>query len=245
MIEVAREKGSKELLPYITRIGVQAELSGLQFGDFAFEGKGPKGSILIGVERKTLHDMLHCIDDSRYSAHQRPGMLAMYQKSYLILEGYWKPHENGTLMEGFEGGTKWGACKYRSSHVLYSKLYRYLLSVSLSGVIVIYSRDIYHTAYNICECFHYFQKPWDKHTSLIEVQKLAIPDLRKKPSLVRRWASDLEGVGVIHSLAAERLFRTPLQLAQSDEMDWLRIPGIGVPTAQKIIKEIHGTSSRR
>lgn len=242
MIQVAREKGSKELLPYILKIGVQAELAGLQFGDFAFEGKGPKGNILIGIERKTLHDILHCIDDSRYSAHQRPGMLAMYQKSYLILEGNWKPHtENGTLMEGFNGGSSWGECRYRSSRVMYAKLFRYLLSVALSGVIVIYSRDIIHTAYNVCEVFHYFQKPWNKHTSLIEVQKLAIPDLRGKPSLTRRWASDLEGVGVVHSMAAERYFRSPIKLAQSSEVDWLRLPGIGVGTAQHIIKEINGT----
>jgi ERCC4-type nuclease len=227
------------MVAYIKKIGVPCEKTTLEYGDFAFEGHGPKGLITIGVERKTLHDMLHCIDDARYAAHQRPGMLNLYDKSFLIIEGCWRPHDSqGILMEGFSSGMAWGECRYRSQRVMYSKLYRYLISVSLSGVTVTQSRDLYGTAFNVCEMFHYFQKKWDNHTSLIETQKLNIPTLTGKPSLVRRWAADLEGVGVKHSMDAERLFKKPITLAQADESEWLQIPGVGVRTAQSIVKEI-------
>jgi ERCC4-type nuclease len=239
MILVDSRIGSSEVAPYIKKVGVAIEEVMLDFGDFCFEGNGPDGRITIGVERKRLHDMLNCIDDSRYASYQRPGMREVYDKSFLIVEGMWKPHEDGTLMEEFRGGV-WGQCKYRSSRVMYAKLRRYLFSISLSGVVVLYTRDIVQTAYDLCELFHYFSKGWDKHTSLLEIQKLAIPDMNVRPSLCRKWASDLNDIGVKFSMEAERLFRrSAIKLATSSELDWLKIKGIGVPTARKIIREIN------
>ena len=238
------EKGDTtvdRLVSLIRRVGVLCEKGFLEFGDVAFEGNGPQGRIMIGIERKTLHDMLNCIDDARYSAHQKVGMGQMYQVSILMLEGCWKPHDpNGWLMEGFDGGKSWGICKYRSSHTLYTKLYNYLLSVQLTGTVVSLSRDLWGTAYNIVSIYQYFQKPWESHTSMLETQKLLIPDLRMKPSLVRRWAAEIDDIGVKHSLQAEELFKTPYNLAVSDESDWLKLPRLGVKTAQKIIRDIRG-----
>lgn len=240
MILVDSRVGSKELLSVILRVGVKAELAELSYGDFCFEGKGPEGRISIGIERKTLSDMLHCIEDSRYNS-QRIGMRSMYQKSVLIVEGDWRPHDpDGFLMERFNENSKYGYCKYRTRPILYSKLYRYLLSVALSGVIITLSHSIYQTAFNICEMYHYFDKAWDQHTSLLETQKLAIPDLRDHPSLVRLWASDIGGIGVKHGLDAERLFKTPYKLAMSQESDWMRLKGIGAPTAMSVVRQIHG-----
>lgn len=241
MILIDRAVGSRELEPYIKRLNVPVEKSDLQFGDAAFEGRGPHGTISVGIERKALHDMLNCIDDARYAGHQRVGMKQMYDISVLMIEGHWKPHDGeGTLMEGYNGGVSWGYCKYRSQRTMYHKLYRYLISVSLTGVIVSYSRDMTHTAFNIVEWFHYFQKSWAAHTSMREIQKVQIPTLNAKPTLARRWAHDLEGIGVKHSEAAERIFKTPIALANADESEWLKIPGVGVKSAQAIVREIWG-----
>lgn len=225
-------------MPIIKRLGVPCEIATLQYGDACMEGNGKDGKVVIGVERKTLPDMLQCIDDSRYSAHQRPGMASMYAVSILMIEGIWWSDENGILMEW--AGREARPCKYRSQPVMYSKLYRYLISISLSGVIITYSRNMTHTAYNIVETFHYFSKPWSGHTSLLQPQKFAIPDMREKPSLVKRWAHDLDGVGIVHADEAERMFRTGQVLGNSEESDWLKLKGIGIKTAQSIIKQIRG-----
>lgn len=241
MIFVDQAVGSRELLPIIQRIGVKAELTSLPFGDFCLEGKGPNGSLQVGIERKTLHDMMTCIDDARYAGHQRPGMRQLYDVSLLIVEGHWKPHEpQGVLMEGFHGGMSWGYFRSRNGKAAYSKLYRYLLSVSLTGVLVTYSRDMWQTAYNVCEIYHYFQKDWDKHTSMKDMHRLNVPSLNFKPSLTRQWAASLPGIGVKLSEFAERQFRKPIRLAEADESEWLRVPGVGVKTAQQIYREIHG-----
>src|SRR5437667_6511157 len=99
MILVDSAIGSVDLMPAIQRIGVRCEKTHLASGDAMFEGRGPQGPLLIGVERKKLHDMLACIDDARYN-DQRIRMRQDYDISILMVEGHWKPHDNkGLLME--------------------------------------------------------------------------------------------------------------------------------------------------
>lgn len=241
---IVNRDAQRELQAYISRGGVKAEIGSLEFGDACFEANGPDGRMLVGIERKTVGDMLNCIDDARYSAHQRPGMKALYQVSMLMVEGVVKPDTaTGYLMECIQTLT-WRPYRYRSQMVRYSKLFRYLLSVQFAGTVVVHTRDVEHTAYNITECYHYFQKRWVDHTSLLETQKINIPDLRVEPSLVRKWAADLGGVGVKLSMDAERVFKTGYNLAKADETEWLQIPGVGVKRAQNIIQEVHGNRKR-
>lgn len=239
MIIVDAAVGSKELLPLIRGMGVMCDKAPLQYGDACFVGKGPEGDLAVGVERKTLHDMLSCIEDSRYTAHQRLGMKRLYNVSFLVIEGMWRPREDGQMMESRDGCT-WFVCRPHGKPIMYRNLRRYLFSIMYSGVVVLYTRNIYHTAHDICELFHYHSKPWHKHTSLLEIQKLAIPQLTGKPKLVRKWAQDIDGIGSKFGEEAARLFKTPIRLANSEEKDWLKIPGIGVKTAQEIVKEIYG-----
>jgi ERCC4-type nuclease len=240
MILVDSRVGSREVLPFIQRLGINAQIAELQFGDMCFDGKGPDGTITIGIERKTLGDFLNCIDDSHYAAHQKPGLSAMYSRDILMLEGTWKPDSaSGYLME-LIGTLAWRPYKYRTQMVRYSKLFRYLLSVQLSGTLVVQTRNIEETAYNTVEIYHYFQKKFEDHVSLLQTQKLNIPDLKVRPSLVRRWAAELEGIGVKHSLEAEDYFKTPIALAQADETDWLKLSGIGIKVARNLVKNIRG-----
>lgn len=241
MIYVDLATGSIELLTTLLQIGLKAERTSLPYGDFCFEGKGPEGDINIGIERKTLHDMMACIHDHRFGGHQMPGMKSLYDIRILMVEGHWKPNNpNGHLMEGFNGGLNWGFFRGRNGQAMYSQLYRYLLSVSLSGFIVLHSRDPWHTAYNIKELYAYFQKPWDQHTSLKELHTLAVPSLGGKPTLTRLWAHALKDIGTKLSDMAERHFKKPITLATADETEWLRVPGVGVKTAQRVYKEING-----
>lgn len=236
------KRDKKDLVELIRRIGVKAETIELPFGDMALEGNGPKGTVSIGIERKRLHDMLTCIDDSRYSAHQLVGMKQLYSPNcqFLLVEGMWRPHDpGGYIMEGDTKGG-WWVCKPGGRPVLYSKLRRYLLSVAMSGVHVLFTRDMFQTAYDVCELYHWFQKKWNQHTALLEKQKMLIPSLSGKPPLVRRWAEEIEGVGLVHGDAAVKLFKTPIALANSDWEEWASIPRIGKPTALDIVAQIEG-----
>ena len=238
MIYVAHEKGSIELLPLFQQLGMKAERAVLPAADFCFEGNGPNGPVNIGVERKTLHDMLNCIEDARYN-QQRIKMKQLYDISVLMVEGHWRPHEQGYMMEGFNNGTTWGYCKGRG-RVMYSTLYRYLIGVASTGVIITYPKNPWQCAYDVVEWFHFWNKSYNSHRSMREIQKVSIPTMNFRPSLVRKWAADLPGVGVELSELAERKFRKPITLARADESEWLSIPGVGVKTAKQIVKEIQG-----
>lgn len=234
---------SKEIQSYIRKMNVMCDRDHqIEYGDAAFEGNGPEGRILIGVERKTLSDLMNCIEDARYSDKQKQGMKKMYKKSYLMVEGEWGPStgngDKGLLMEKKYG--KWSYFYYRNRPIAYSTVYRYLLSVGMCGVDIQYAKSIEHTAQNLVEMFHYWQKKWANHTAMLDVHHIELPQLMGKPKLVRKWASDIEGLGIKYSLAAAKIFKTPIKLATSDEMDWLKIDGIGVATAQKIVREING-----
>lgn len=238
--EKPNKRSNEELVGLIRRMGVQAQLDTLEYGDFAFEGLDSKGPILIGVERKRLHDMLGCIEDSRLSVHQRLGMVQMYNEPWLLLEGVWRPHDpDMILMEGNNGG-QWWPSKPGGRPVAYSKLRRYLFSVARtrSFVDILYTRDIVHTAQDICELFHYYQKR--DHTSHVTKQKLNIPAFVDKPTLVRRWAEEIDGVGPKKAADAARLFKTPQALANSEAIEWLCIDGIGVKSAESIVNQIQG-----
>lgn len=242
MILIAHETGSRELLPIIKRIGEEAQLANLPYGDFVFEGNGPKGVMTIGIERKTLHDMLHCIDDARFAGFQAHGMRTMCQVRILIVEGHFKPHDNeGYLMEGFKGGSVYGPCRYRSRVNPYSKISNYLLSISLSGIHVIRVRDAYQTSTEICEIYRYFQKPWSTHTSMQEIQSLALAEVIGKPSLCRRWAAQIDGIGVRLSSDIDKHFHSGRMLALASENDWASIKGLSQNTAKRIVREIWGT----
>lgn len=240
MILIDSRIGSVELIPYLQRMGAKVERTSLEFGDVCFEGNGPNGKVVIGVERKTTGDLLNCVDDSRYSAHQLPGMKAMYNKSILMVEGVWKPDTaTGYLMECVATLT-WRPYRQRSQMVRYAKLFRYMLSIQLSGVTVLSSRDIEQTAYNVLEVYSYFQKKWEDHSSLLEMQTLNIPSLNGRPSLTQRWAAQLDGIGVKHSQDAVKIFKTPYDLARSDETEWITLPGVGAKIARSVVRQIHG-----
>lgn len=240
MIYVDLNKGSIELLPHILRIGVKAERADLSSADFCFEGNGPNGPINIGVERKTLHDMLDCIESGRYN-RQRIDMSQLYDISILMVEGHWRPHDpDGLLMESHNDGLSWGYLKERNQRTMYAKLYRYLIGVASTGVIITYPRNPWHCAYDVCEWFHYWSKPYNEHKAMREIQKVAVPTLNFRASLTRKWAQSITGVDLTLGERAERKFRKPITLAEADESEWLSIPGVGVKTAKAIVKEIRG-----
>lgn len=232
----------RELAEKIRQLGVAVDITDLQYGDVAFEGFGAgQSSITVGIEMKRLHDILNCVDTGRFSGHQRIGLKqgGLYQECWLLVEGMWRPHDpKGFLMESRDGAG-WFPCQPPGgSVVMYHKLRRYLFSVQRSGVPVLFTRDIVQTAWDLVQLYHYYQKK--VHTSMLQKQQQNVPSLLAKPPLLRRWAAEVEGVGLQKLDAVEALFKTPLGLAMGGELEWLCIPGVGVKTAQQIVAEIEG-----
>src|SRR5262245_5878451 len=104
MIRVDSRSGSGELSPYFEPYGLVVEKTHLDYGDFDFEGSGPKGKCGVVFERKRIEDLVDSMQTGRLSGHQLPGICENYDYGYLIIEGIWRPGREGFLEIGNRNG---------------------------------------------------------------------------------------------------------------------------------------------
>jgi ERCC4-type nuclease len=204
-IFIDSRKGSAELIDLFS----DALLVKLEFGDCAFEGNGPQGRIQIGIERKRCGDLIQSISSGRLSGHQLPGLLETYYKVYLIVEGIWRANRKDGTVEVFRHG------KFKplgSSRFTSKRIWGYLTALNAStGVEVFITPTIEETALVIEELEHWWNQPWEKHVSHLMVNKLSPPSayLRPgRPSLIRRIALELPGIGYDRVVEVEKKFKT-------------------------------------
>jgi len=236
MITVDDRVGSAELAKHFR---VRAMLGRLEFGDFAFVGKQEEDELIfIGVERKKIKDMVNSIINGRFSGHQLPGMLNAYQVSYLVVEGIWRVNpENDDLEIPRQGG--W---KPFTSGVTGAGFLKYLNSVDIiTGVHVRQSGSVLGTVRMVEALHDWWDKSWNEHGSHLAIKKTLFPTVSLcKPSLLRRIASELPGIGIGKSASVAKEFDSVFDMVLADRDRWMKIPGIGKEIAERAIKRIRG-----
>lgn len=236
MILVDSREGSKELADLIS----DAILVHLDYGDCAFEGNGPNGHIHIGIERKAISDLIQSINSGRLSGHQLPGLLENYQRVYLICEGIWRANRKDGIVEVFRHGKfkPLGGSTFTSK-----RIWGYLTALNaLTGVILIMTPDMGETALVIEELHQWWNQKWEKHVSHLMVNKVAPPSayLRPgRPSLLRRMAVELPGVGFERVAIVEKTFGTVQRMFDATEDEWRMLDGIGKVTAKNCWRALH------
>src|ERR1700682_2606947 len=114
MIVVDYRTGSKDLLPFFSAYSVRAEAGTIEFGDppkpagdIMFVGNGPRGDVVVGIERKriTTGDMITSMRDERRAGAQLQVMMQAYDYSWLLVEGAIDSGPTGELMK--LGGSGW------------------------------------------------------------------------------------------------------------------------------------------
>lgn len=199
--------GSKELLPALRKQRLTAELTVLDAADFAFEGLGPSGPMQIGVERKTLGDLISSLRSGRLqgrSADER-SQLDRLHKAYdivwLLVEGFYTTDRQGNFVT--ERGHKHVPGGYSED-----SLNKALLSLELRGGMHIkQTTSMHQSAVWLASLFHSFtDKKWSAHTTLhTPMRRETIVPL----STFRNIVLNLPGVGVAVSLAVERYCSMP------------------------------------
>lgn len=234
MITLDRRAGSYELsasMPLeIVRIGH------LEFGDASFMGNGPGGPVLVGVERKTVRDLLHSTDSGRLQGHQIPGLLRSYNYVYIVVEGIFRSNRDG-ILEYNRGGAWYRIVAGKRSYMA-SSLYNLMNTLSLlSGIVILQTQDSRTTANLITNLYRWWQKPWSKHTGHVGFQIDPHPvELHGKPSLLRRMAKELPGIGWEKSKAVAEHFKTVRGMVLADRFNWQLIEGIGPTIAKRCVE---------
>jgi len=231
--------GSAELY-HIFPSGVPIELRRMEFGDFAFLGNGGDGPTFIGIERKAVRDLLNSITTGRLSGHQLVGLLDTYSWVYLIVEGMWRFNPTNGLLEDRRGNS-WCPISLGSRRFMAREMLGYLNTLAVrAGVIVLYSKDKMETVHIIVSIYRWWQKEWKDHSSHLARNKIPIKVSLVRPSMVRRMAAELPGVGWGKSAAVAERFPNMVELAGATIKEWSSIPGIGKKLSQKIVKSLKG-----
>lgn len=240
-ILVDERVGSKDLLDPLRDRHLPAELMKLDAGDVAFEGDGPTGPLMVGIERKRIKDMLDSMRSGRLAGHQLVGLLRDYQVNYLIIEGGYRPNPNSGVLEVFQNGN-WQTLRLGTQGFPYSELEGYLLGVeNRANVKVRWTYNRAQTVNLIQTMWNWWGVKWCDHRSLDCIYTPPPPTLGFiKPSFERKVAVQLEGVGWERSEAVVERFPTVMEMAAATEKEWREVAGIGKTLAKRIVAAFRG-----
>lgn len=222
MIEIDDRIGSANLLPLITALGVSATITRLSSADFAFWGNGPdEAPIRIGIERKTVPDLISSLRSERLVGGQLPDLLASYQRVYLFIEGpmrrSWREEgmleyrvEGGQKEQGGGGFTDW-TTGFGNAVNWYYVMGR-LASLEEIGVRVRRPATMSDTAAQVVSLYQWWNKPYAEHGSINAVKTVEV-DIRKA-SWTAKVARAL-GLGHAAARVAEKVFPSPRHLVSA------------------------------
>lgn len=222
-----REKEDYSLAQYIA----EAQVTTLEFGDAAVLGYGDQ---LIGVERKRVGDLLRVIADGRFVSEQLPGLVNAYSRVYLLVEGEWTTRGDGALLIR-NGRSQWEQPLWgRQDGWRYAEVARWLISLEEgAGIRVMRTATPQESAAWLENLEAEFLKAPEKRRALQSLYYPPIPSLIS-PSLVRRFAALLPGIGPGKSLAVAEHFGTVERAVNSPLKSWLEIAGVGGTIAKKV-----------
>jgi ERCC4-type nuclease len=236
VILIDERQGSREL----SHIIPNSTLVHLDYGDAMFIGQGPEGPVSIGVERKTIHDLIASIDTGRLSGHQLPGLMDDYYRVYLVVEGMWKEGQTGEVL--VRRGREWRMLTHGQRHYSVAGVWHYLCTLEeMTGVRVRVSPTIRTTARIIEHLAGWWGKEWDKHHAHMAMHKPPPPTaFLTPPSFLMRIAAELPGVGWTRAKAVDVHFTgSPRRMWEADVKEWQKVEGVGKVVAKAVWGELH------
>ena len=220
------------------------KLTTLKYGDVAFLGNGPKDQeVFVGVEYKKLPDFVNSCCTGRLVGYQLPGMFSIYDICFLILEGAYRIDKYNNIL--IPRGLKWSNLYIGGKTYCSYKFYQGHISTLLirTPLRILHSQSQRETAKQISLLYSWYNdKKFDEHKSHLSFHANQ-PDgtaILTKPSLTRRIAKELPGVGWDRSKVIAREFKTVERMVGATKEDWVKLPGIGKTLADKIYTTLHG-----
>lgn len=196
--------GSRELAPLLNqRHGLRTSLVQLESADVAFTCGHSEPSpycpgdygCRIGIERKTLSDLVGSLLRNRLGGRQLPLMLATYTFSWVLIEGDYRCGRDDVI----ETQVRPGIWRPARSTLAYSQLERWLMRYDILGNGKLrrwLTRDMVGSAAWIAATYGWWRKEWKKHT-LGVVDKGAMPSklLLRKPNDYERVVGSFPEIG--------------------------------------------------
>lgn len=258
MILVDDQAGSKDLHPYIKKLTPDVIMTRMDppYGDVAWTGNGPNNrAITVGVEYKTIDDLLTCIGDGRFVAHQLPGLLETYDRTYLVVEGRLRPDRNTGILQKLRG-ERWCDIAKGGRYFTYADLEHWYNSIEEQAQVrVVKTYDEWETARWVVARHSWYQKEWEAHAALKQFHVPPPPGaLFIKPSFLRRVAKEFPEIGWDRSQPVAAYFGNVFRMVTAAAEEWAKIVvgedknghqlTIGRNRAQKIYNALRGINGQ-
>lgn len=248
MILVDERVGSRELQAPLEAIGAPVELTHLEFADVAFMGRGTGGvSVFVGIELKKIHDFVDSLNSDRLCGHQLPGLLANYDRTWLLIEGDYKTDMLGRVVAN-HGGSHRPIPGAPNGAVLNQRIINLAVRGGLQTWHCTTRRDTIQFIYALYR--YWTDKEMDEHKSHLAIYN---PDVDSRlfaggASQFVRTIATLPGVKGARAAAAERFFGGSIRAAINAAADvWANLTTvddkgkarrIGESAAAKIVEAV-------
>lgn len=232
--------GSKDLMKYepVRTIG---ELCRLDSGDAMICGSGPgDASVLIGVEVKSIFDLISSMNTGRLQDTQLPALLSTYDIAWVLIYGNYRPGARGQLE--IRGGGTWRPFKLGAREVPYGYVEGFLLDLAATGVHVRHSYNASEAAQWLGVLHRWWSKPWSMHKGLRALDRSRevslMPGMDAGTHQRARIAAQLPGVGFERAVAAAAHFASVSDMVNADAAEWARVSGVGKVIAKAVVAAI-------
>ena len=212
-------------------------------------------NLLVACERKKIGDLCSCILDGRFLFQMQNCKAAGADVLCLILEGrYWRNPDDGLLevpIWGISPRTMkrcetWQPVKPTT---MFSRFDQYLTELARDvGIIVKHTEDVHGTADVLQALYTNFQTHQNEHQSLKQMFKPPMPTVALiRPSLMRRIACELDGIGWGWSKVAADKFKSVREMVEADVAVWAGLEKVsdngkkrrlGKKTAEKVVASL-------
>jgi ERCC4-type nuclease len=234
--------GSRELMEWLDP--TVSELTRLEFGDAMIVGNGPDDSIVtVGVEVKSVSDLLSSANTGRIQGHQLPGLLDNYDIPYLLYYGYYTAGEGGTLLVNSNG--KWKPFRIGTRLVPWGYIESFILDLSAVGVRVKHCASAEEAARWLMWLHRWWSKRWTDHKGLRALDRSRepslMPNLTEEEEFIVRVAMTFPAVGFEKAMAfatSDQAFASVRQLINASPHRLAQVPGIGKVIANAIHRKL-------
>jgi ERCC4-type nuclease len=260
---IDRREGSSLLAPHFAQHHIETELCTLDYADVFICGNGPRGegSLQVGVERKTVRDMLNSMRSARFQEEwtgQLSGLLRTYDVAWLVIEGVYRSAPGTGVLQEYRGKAQgWVDLTLGKSSrglFMHSEIERFLMQLQLHTAVEFNKALlVHHTArveatVEFCANLHHqlTGKTWDEHRSWrgIMVPQPSQPFMLRQPTKAemarifrRRVSMCLDGVGDEKAQAIATVFRSGRKIANGTKDQWAQVPGVGKVLTERIINQ--------
>lgn len=222
MLTIDDRKGSAEFSRILSRMGLPIRVRRLDCADFAFRGHGPNGPVRIGIERKTVSEMVGTTSRKRFVSGQLPKMLVQYPAhAWLIVEGYCTVDRHDGLLTAGKWEAGFGPDRCMFDH--YVK--RTVTLIQKARLLVLPTHNRNETAWTVFALYGWYQKDWASHKSAFAVEEqhpdTAIFDER---TLRRQTFAQWPGIGWTRSRYVARYFPSIQAAVMASMTEWAAVP---------------------